>query len=93
MAYNMEYCKERYARIAAAMGLPVENVDEAARQAVKTVEKLASDVHLPEFNSLGVQEKDLEELAVNSFKNGSNIDNPRPMAKEDYLNLFRLLSG
>ncbi len=93
MAYNMEYCKERYARIAAAMGLSDENVDQAARQAVKAVEKLACDVHLPEFNSLGVQKNDLEELAVNSFKNGSNIDNPRPMTKEDYLNLFQLLTS
>jgi alcohol dehydrogenase len=75
------------------MGLPDENVDEAARQAVKAVEKLAADVHLPAFNSLGVQEKDLEELAVNSFKNGSNIDNPRPMTKEDYLSLFKTLSS
>ena len=93
MAYNLEYCKERYARIAAAMGLACENVNQGAQQAVKAVQKLASDVHLPGFNCLGVQEKDLEELAVNSFKNGSNIDNPRPMKKEDYLNLFRLLSG
>ena len=94
MAYNMEYCKERYARIAAAMGLSDENVDRAARKAVRAVEQLASDVHLPEFNTLGVQEKDLEELAANSFKNGSNIDNPRPMSKADYLNLFQiLLSG
>ena len=91
MAYNLEYCKERYARIAAAMGLACENVDQGAQQAVKEVKKLASDVQLPGFNSLGVQEKDLEELAVNSFKNGSNIDNPRPMTKEDYLNLLRRL--
>jgi alcohol dehydrogenase len=93
MAYNMEYCKKRYARIAAAMGLFDQDVDRAARQAVKAVEKLAADVRLPEFNSLGVQEKDLEELAVNSFKNGSNVDNPRPMSKEDYLNLFKQLTG
>ena len=91
MAYNMEYCKERYARIAIAMGLPGENVDQAARQAVEAIEKLASDVRLPGFNSLGVQEKDLDELAVNSFKNGSNVDNPRPMTKADYLELFRVL--
>jgi len=91
MAYNLEYCKERYARIAAAMGLACENVDQGAQQAVNEVKKLASDVQLPGFNSLGVQEKDLEELAVNSFKNGSNIDNPRPMTKEDYLNLLRRL--
>jgi len=93
MEYNLDYCKDRYARIAAAMGLSYENVEEGARQAVKAVQKLASDVRLPEFGSLGVQEKDFEELALNSFKNGSNIDNPRLMTEEDYLSLFRVLSG
>jgi alcohol dehydrogenase len=93
MEYNLEYCKDRYARIATAMGLSYDNVDAGARQAVKAVQKLASDVHLPDFGSLGVQKKDFEELALNSFKNGSNIDNPRPMSKEDYLNLFKTLSG
>jgi alcohol dehydrogenase len=92
MEYNLEYCKERYARIATIMGLPYENVEDGARKAVKAVKKLAADIHLPEFGSLGVKENDLEELALNSFKNGSNIDNPRPMTKEDYLNLFRVLS-
>jgi alcohol dehydrogenase len=57
------------------------------------VQQLAADVRLPEFGSLGVQESDLEELAANSFKNGSNIDNPRPMSKEDYLKLFRRLTA
>ena len=93
MEYNLEYCKDRYARIATAMGLSYDNVDAGARQAVKAVQKLAGDVHLPEFGALGVQEKDFEELALNAFKNGSNIDNPRPMTKEDYLSLFKTLSG
>jgi len=93
MEYNLEYCKDRYARIARAMGLSYDNVDEGARLAVKAVQQLASDVHLPEFINLGVQEKDYEELAENSFKNGSNIDNPRPMSKADYLALFQTLSG
>jgi alcohol dehydrogenase len=93
MDYNLDYCKDRYARIATAMGLSYDNIEDGARQAVKAVQKLAADVHLPEFGSLGVQEADFEELALNSFKNGSNIDNPRPMAKEDYLELFKLLSG
>ena len=91
MEYNMTYCQERYARIAGAMGLTYENAADGASQAVMAVQQLASDVRLPEFGSLGVQEKDLEELAANSFKNGSNIDNPRPMKKEDYLKLFQRL--
>jgi alcohol dehydrogenase len=92
MEYNMEFCKERYARIAVAMGLTYKNADDGARRAVMAVQQLAKDVRLPQFGSLGVQENDLEELAVNSFKNGSNIDNPRPMAKEDYLKLFQRLT-
>jgi alcohol dehydrogenase len=91
MEYNMTYCQERYARIAGAMGLTYENAADGASQAVMAVQQLATDVRLPEFGSLGVQEKDLEELAANSFKNGSNIDNPRPMKKEDYLKLFQRL--
>lgn len=93
MEYNMAYCKEQYARIATAMGLSYERIDDGARQAVEAVQQLAADVRLPEFGSLGVRESDLEELAVNSVKNGSNIDNPRPMTQDDYLNLFRILSG
>ncbi|MGD2098450.1 MAG: iron-containing alcohol dehydrogenase [Desulfobacterales bacterium] len=93
MEYNMDYCKEQYARIAVAMGLTYKTIDEGARQAVMAVQQLAADVRLPEFGSLGVQENDLEELAANSFKNGSNIDNPRPMTKDDYLNLFQHLIG
>lgn len=93
MEYNLDYCKDRYARIANAMGLSYDNVEEGARQAVKAVQQLAADVHLPEFGSLGVQDRDFEELALNSYKNGSNIDNPRPMAEEDYLSLFKTLSS
>lgn len=93
MAYNLEYCKAQYARIAVAMGLTCENIDDGARQAVAAVEQLAVDVRLPKFGSLGVRESDLAELAANSFKNGSNIDNPRPMTQEDYLCLFRNLVG
>ena len=93
MEYNMEYCKAQYARTAVAMGLTYENIDQGARQAVEAVQQLAADVRLPEFGSLGVRDSDLEELAANAFKNGSNIDNPRPMSKEDYLKLFRRLSG
>ena len=93
MEYNMDYCKDRYARIATAMGLSFENIEAGAREAVKAVQQLATDVHLPEFASLGVQQEDFDELALNSFKNGSNIDNPRPMAKEDYMSLFKMLSG
>ncbi len=91
MAYNMDYCRERYARIATVMGLSHEHPEEGAQKAVETVRQLALDVKLPSFRSLGVKQEDFEELAHNSAINGSNPDNPRPMQKEDYMTVLDTL--
>ncbi len=85
MEYNMDYCIDKYARIAAAMGIICDQPREGARRAVDAVKKLAVEVKIPEFGSLGVKEEDVAELAYNSSINGSNGSNPRPMGKEDYL--------
>ena len=71
------------------MGVACDTADERARMVVEAVKKLASDVKPPDFASLGVKAKDIEELALNSFLNGSNSSNPRPMDKDDYLTLFK----
>jgi len=88
MEYNMDYCRERYARIASAMGISSDSTENGARRAVEAVNQLAVDVNLPSFGSFGVKAADIEELAFKSFVNGSNADNPRPMSKDDYLILF-----
>ena len=89
MEYNMEYCREKYARVASAMGFSFSSTEEGCSIAVREVQKLAEVVELPSFNSLGIQEEDLEELAVNSARNGSNRDNPRPMNDRDYLDFMK----
>ena len=91
MAYNMDYCRERYARIATAMGLTFDHPEEGAQKAVEAVRQLAVDVKLPRFRNLGVQQDDFEELAHNSAINGSNPDNPRPMQQEDYMTVLHRL--
>jgi alcohol dehydrogenase len=85
MEYNMEYCLDQYARIAAAMGIISDSSRAGARRAVDAVRKLTLDVKLPDFGSLGVITEDVDELAYNSSINGSNGSNPRPMSKDDYL--------
>ncbi len=91
MEYNRDYALERYARIARAMGLEFQGSAEGAEKAVARVKQLAAEVGLPEFRSLGVKEDDLQELAENSARNGSNADNPRPMTADDYLQVLRNL--
>ncbi len=89
MEYNTEYCSDKYARIAAAMGIICDTAQEGARHAVEAVKKLALEVKLPDFGSLGVKMEDVDELAYNSSINGSNGSNPRPMSKDDYLAVIK----
>ncbi len=91
MEYNREYALERYARIARAMELDFGTDEEGAQKAVERVKQLAEEVGLPKFQSLGVKQEDLQELAENSARNGSNKDNPRPMEVEDYLKVLNTL--
>ena len=88
MEYNMDYCKEKYARIARAMGVSDDTGAEGAMAAVSAVKKLAADVALPPFSSFAVPEEAFSVIAEASVKNISTESNPRPMAKEDYLNVL-----
>jgi len=89
MEFNLPFCVERYARVAAAMGYSFQTAEEGAKKAVEHVAELTREVGLPGFSSLGVKEEDMETIAENSARNGSNSSNPRPMEKEDYLELLR----
>jgi alcohol dehydrogenase len=89
MEYNMEYCIDKYARIAAAMGIRCDSSRQGARQAVNAVKKLSEAVNIPDFASLGVKPEDVAELAYNAAINGSNGSNPRPMRQDDYLTVIQ----
>ena len=88
MEYNMEYCTDKYARIATAMGIICDSAQAGAQQAVEAVKKLSQDLNIPDFASLGVKPDDVEELAHKSSINGSNASNPRPMVKDDYVSVI-----
>lgn len=93
MEYNMPWCMPRYARVARAMGAVFESEEEGAKEAVRRVKALTQEVGLPTFASLAVAEADFDALAEMSVRNGSNPSNPRPMGKEDYLNILRAAYG
>ena len=88
MEYNLDHSIERYARIGKAMGMAFDNKEAGARMAVNAVKELAKAVALPAFKSLNVAVDDFERLAVMSLKNISTESNPRPMSKDDYLNVI-----
>ncbi len=84
MEYNMAYCRDKYAAVAQAMG-----AGDTAGAAVEAVKTLCRDVGLPELSSLGIDPSDLAMLSEMSERNLSTVSNPRPMGKDDYLELFR----
>ena len=86
MEYNLDYCRERYAKVAEAMGA---GPGAGAEAAVAAVRALCRDVGLPRLNTLGIRESDLGMLAEMSARNISTESNPRRMDKEDYLEVFR----
>ncbi|MCL2498369.1 MAG: iron-containing alcohol dehydrogenase [Symbiobacteriaceae bacterium] len=93
MSYCMDYCQERYARIARAMGLLPDQGAAGAAQAVAKVQELAAAVRLPLFKELQVDPSEFPKIALRSYENGSNPSNPRPMTADDYLQLLHLMQG
>ena len=90
MEYNMDYCLEKYARVAQAMGFAFTDAGEGAKMAVQAVKDLCKAVGLPSFKSQNVDTADFDELAEMSAKNISTQSNPRPMSKQDYLNVLQM---
>jgi len=88
MEFSMEYCIERYAKIARIMGSEAKDDKQAAKDAVELVKKMVADVKLPTLKELGIQNPDIEKLSEMSEENGSTPSNPRPMNKQDYINVF-----
>ena len=91
MEYNMDYCVDRYARVAGALGLTYDSDEDGAAKAVAYVKQLTKDVELPTFASLDPDPADFPDLADMAYKNGSNDSNPRPMTAADYEALLKIV--
>jgi len=92
MKYNMEYCPEKYARVAGIMGYEYDTVEQGAMKAVEGIKELNEKMEIPSIDEIGFREHDIEELAEMSVNNLSNESNPREMKKEDYVRLFKKMS-
>jgi alcohol dehydrogenase len=91
MEYNYVANIEKYAEIAVAMGENVRNLSlrDAAYQSVVAVKKLNDDLNIQNLKAIGVQEKDLPELAKRSSINVSVDSNPRKAGEKEFLDIFK----
>lgn len=92
MQYNLPAAKEKYAKIAAAMGENIEgmNADEAAQAAVTAVKKLSVEIGIPQtLREIGIPEDALGQLSADAFADVCTGGNPREITREDILALYR----
>jgi alcohol dehydrogenase len=89
MEFNLPAAAEKYALIAAAIGLENADKNEAARALIQKVKDLSRSLSIPSFKDLGIPECDFIAIAKKSFENNSNPSNPREATAEDYLTILK----
>ena len=91
MAFNLPVIENRLALIARAMGGRIESLTprEAGRSAVDAVFNLARDVEIPvSLQEIGFKREEVPKMAEVCITRYPRANNPRPMSREDCLNLF-----
>lgn len=89
--FNLIACPEKFARVAQAMGRPVQSMPalDAAQAAVEAIARLCRDLGIPpRLRDAGVTEDRLDEMARLCAEAGYNRWNPRFTSAEDFRVLF-----
>jgi alcohol dehydrogenase class IV len=92
MKFNASGCLEKYADIAAALGVYTANMSkrQAAFRAIDAVEELNADVGVPaSFKHLKLDESVIPKIIDEASKSGNLAINPRQATKEDLLAICR----
>jgi len=91
MESNLPYSREKFARIASALGEKVEglSLQEASEQAVVAVRKLAQDIKVPQrLREVGIEEKDFPEWIRLAKLSSFITTNPRPTSEEALMEIL-----
>ncbi len=94
MAFNLPVIENRLALIARAMGCRIESLTarESGRSAVDAVFNLARDVEMPvSLMEMGFNHEEVPKMAEVCITRYPRANNPRPMSKEECLNLFEAM--
>ncbi|TCP90122.1 alcohol dehydrogenase class IV [Cricetibacter osteomyelitidis] len=93
MQFNLPACEEKFANVARAMGLDVQNCTErqAAEKMIDELYALIRDLEIKcDLSAVGISEEILDELVDSAFKVRRLLDNnPREMTKADIKAIYR----
>lgn len=91
MEFNMSACIDKYADIARAMGVNVDNLskEDAAMAAVKAVRQLAIDVSIPQtLREINIPKEGISKLAIDALNDVCTGGNPKDVTLEDIEKLY-----
>lgn len=90
MEYNASECKERYASVAAALGIQTAGMtcDQAAQKAIKYIFTLSAEIGIPSLKSLGFRPQDALTLSINATNDASFPDNPKEASVTDIQSIY-----
>jgi choline dehydrogenase len=89
--YNAPAAPERYARIAAGLGVDTSGLDtlEAALAGVEEVYRLTEDVRIPTMAELGFSENEIPMLAKIAHEDPQTIGNAKEVDVDGYEEIYR----
>jgi len=93
MEYNLPECVDRFAEIAAVMGIKAKDKNIAAQKLLQKIRKLSRAVKIPSFRKLKIKPQHFEKIAQYSFQNNSNPSNARAATAQDYLGILQKAAG
>lgn len=90
--YNLSVEQKKLGRISQIMGTDISGMSqaEAAKSVIPALQKLLKDLDIPTgFDSLGVKEKDIPELAKIAMLDGCTPYNPHSLDEHAFVELFQ----
>src|SRR6476646_8757071 len=85
MEFNIEGCENKFKRMVRALGLN----EESGSAVVKYLFELNSKINIPhKLSAIGVKPEHVETLADLAFADFAHPNNPKPVNREDFRNLY-----
>lgn len=95
MEYNWMGEPEKFARIAKALGVDTSRMseEEAAKEAVREVERLVKELNIPSLKEQGVTPDQIDRYAQAAFEDPQTVGNPRDIDVDGYKWIYRRCFG
>lgn len=81
---------DRIQRIADAMHIKSNNKAQAVDRIISSIQKLSAEIGIPQgLSQLGLNEDDMEQLAINALDDITTFTNPKKGTAEDMVNILK----